>query len=100
MKGLSHGILPDTRSYEKKLYNDAMTVDALIMLAGAFVAVLPFLGFPNSWDTALFFLAGIFIISLGIAVRRREAHSVAPEQKKKEAAFADVNTPSSPHENA
>jgi sugar phosphate permease len=50
-----------------------MTLDTLIMLSGAFVAVLPFLGFPNSWDTALFFLAGIFIIALGIVVRRRGA---------------------------
>jgi hypothetical protein len=48
-----------------------MTLDALIMFAGAFVAVLPFLGFPNSWDTVLFFLAGVFVISLGIVVRRR-----------------------------
>ena len=48
-----------------------MTIDSLIMLSGAFVAVLPFLGFPNSWDGVFFFLAGIFVISLGIVVRRR-----------------------------
>ena len=59
-----------------------MTIDALIMLAGAIVAVLPFLGFPNSWDTVLFFLLGVFIIGLGIVVRRRfgsvsEPHSGA-----------------------
>ena len=59
-----------------------MTLDALIMLAGAFVAVLPFLGFPNSWDNALFFLAGIFIVSLGIIVRRlggRPSQPTSPE---------------------
>ena len=48
-----------------------MTLDTLIMLSGGFVAVLPFLGFPNSWDSVLFFLAGILIIGLGIVVRRR-----------------------------
>ncbi len=48
-----------------------MTIDALIMLAGAFVVILPFLGFPNSWDSVLLFLAGVFIIALGIIVRRR-----------------------------
>ena len=48
-----------------------MTIDALIMLSGAFVAVLPFLGFPNSWDTFLLLAAGVFIIALGIVVRRR-----------------------------
>ncbi len=48
-----------------------MTVDTLIMLAGASVAVLPFLGFPNSWDSVFFLIAGAFVISLGIVVRRR-----------------------------
>ncbi|MBI5458026.1 hypothetical protein HY971_04880 [Candidatus Kaiserbacteria bacterium] len=56
-----------------------MTIDALIMLGGAFVAVLPFLGFPNSWDTFFFFCAGVFIIALGIVVRRRLARRVTAE---------------------
>lgn len=49
-----------------------MTLDTLIMLSGAFVAILPFLGFPNSWDTVLFLVAGIIIIGLGIVVRRKD----------------------------
>jgi hypothetical protein len=48
-----------------------MTLDTLIMLAGLFVLLEPHLGFPNSWDTVLISLAGIFVIGLGIAVRRR-----------------------------
>lgn len=52
-----------------------MTLDALIMLSGAFIATLPFLGLPNSWDTVLFFVAGVFVIGLGITVRRREKDS-------------------------
>ena len=40
-----------------------MTLDTLIMLSGALVAVLPFLGFPNSWDNVIFFLAGVFVIA-------------------------------------
>ncbi|MDP3645712.1 MAG: hypothetical protein Q8R25_01360 [bacterium] len=48
-----------------------MTLDALIMLFGAFVALLPFLGFPNDWDTVLLLITGIVIVALGIAVRRR-----------------------------
>ncbi len=77
-----------------------MTLDALIMLSGAFVAVLPFLGFPNSWDTVLFFLAGISVIALGIIVRRRETHSINPGQKKKESTPADTHPLFPPHENA
>jgi len=52
-----------------------MTIDTLIMLSGSFVVILPFLGFPNSWDSVLLFLAGVFIIALGIVVRRRRGHS-------------------------
>lgn len=48
-----------------------MTLDTLIMFAGAFVATLPFLGFPNSWDKVLLFVVGAFIVALGVVVRRR-----------------------------
>lgn len=50
-----------------------MTLDALIMLIGAFVALLPFLGFPNSWDNIMFLIAGVLIVALGIVVRRKLA---------------------------
>lgn len=48
-----------------------MTVDALIILAGAIVATLPFLGFPHRWLQVLFFIAGISVVILGVVVRRR-----------------------------
>lgn len=47
-----------------------MTLDTLIIFAGAFVAALPFLGFPSSWDTVLLLLAGVLIIGLGVTLRR------------------------------
>lgn len=50
-----------------------MTIDALIMLAGALVAALPFLGFPSDWDTVLFFLLGVAVFALGVVVRRTYA---------------------------
>ena len=48
-----------------------MTLDTLIMLAGAFIVLEPQLGFPTGWDNVLLFIAGVFVIALGIAVRRR-----------------------------
>ena len=48
-----------------------MSLDALIMLAGVLVGVLPFLGFPPSWTGPILFVLGIFIFSFGIVVRRR-----------------------------
>lgn len=48
-----------------------MTLDALIMLTGTFVALLPFLGFPLKWDNVILVILGVCIVILGIAVRRR-----------------------------
>lgn len=48
-----------------------MTLDALIMLVGFLVAILPFLGFPIQWDNIILVVLGVFIIALGIFVRRR-----------------------------
>ena len=59
-----------------------MTLDALIMFAGAFVTVLPFLGFPNSWDNVLLFIVGVFTLVLGIVVRRRSARAYYREESE------------------
>jgi len=48
-----------------------MSLDALIMLFGALVAVMPFLGFTVNMQMWILFILGIIIIGLGIAVRRR-----------------------------
>ena len=64
------------------IYYFAMTLDAVIMLAGALVALLPFLGFPNSWDNNILFIVGIFVIALGIIVRRRLGRSAEPGLRK------------------
>jgi len=58
-----------------------MTIDTLIMLGGAVVAVLPFLGFPHTWDNVIYFIAGVCIIALGIAVRRRGERLRVREKK-------------------
>jgi hypothetical protein len=57
-----------------------MTIDAIIMLAGVLVAMLPFLGFPIHIDNIILPVLGIFIIALGIILRRRSAHRSAPSQ--------------------
>ena len=49
-----------------------MTIDTLIILSGSLVVLLPFLGFPDSWDTVFFFILGVLIIGLGIAIRRKK----------------------------
>ena len=70
-----------------------MTIDTLIMFSGAFVAVLPFLGFPNSWDRVLFFLAGVFVIALGIVVRRRHGHSAPAPKEENGGVFSENRLP-------
>lgn len=60
-----------------------MTFDAVIMAFGAFVAILPFLQFPQDWTSFFSFVAGIVIIGLGIAVRRRGLrHSPSSDQER------------------
>ena len=72
-----------------------MSIDALIMFAGVLVAIMPFLGFPNSWDAIIFLILGVLIIGLGIIVRRRgmRRKMKAPVEET----FVD-NTPPGPHE--
>ncbi len=56
-----------------------MSLDALIMLAGVLVGILPFLGFPPSWTGPILFILGIVIFSCGVVVRRRgmgESHEL------------------------
>ncbi len=57
-----------------------MTLDSLIMLCGALVAILPFLGFPNTWDSVILFILGVLIISFGIVVRRRTPRASVSER--------------------
>ena len=64
-----------------------MTLDTLIMLAGSLIALLPFLGFPSSWDTAIFFILGVVVIGLGIAVRRRVGIPRAPHSHTEDASI-------------
>jgi hypothetical protein len=48
-----------------------MTWEALIMLIGALVTLLPFLGLPLKWDNIILVVLGVVVIALGIMVRRR-----------------------------
>ncbi len=71
-----------------------MTLDALIMGAGAFVALLPFLGFPASWDRVLFLLAGAFVIGLGVAARRKRGREETEMRHKHLPPQEPAETPS------
>lgn len=69
------------------------------MLLGALVALVPFLGFPNSWDRIIFLVLGGLVVGLGIVLRR---NAVARRARKMEmeAAMKAGNEPSTlpPHE--
>jgi hypothetical protein len=55
--------------------------DMFIMLLGIWIAILPFLGFPGSWDRIFFLISGIILISIGISLRRSK-NSNGIEMKK------------------
>ncbi len=71
-----------------------MTLDTLIILAGTFVAALPFLGFPARWDSILLLIAGILIIGLGVTLRRK---IVARERRQRDETSV-TDSPRSDHE--
>lgn len=75
-----------------------MTLDALIMLAGALVALLPFLGFPTAWDTVMFFALGVFTVALGIVVRRRGLGHLKRPQPTQYHESNPVDYPTDQHE--
>jgi len=61
-----------------------MTLDMFIIFGGAFVAILPFLGFPNSWDRVLLLIVGICIVALGFVVRRRVSPDASSRARSSE----------------
>ena len=54
------------------------------MLVGGLVAVMPFLGFTVDMKTWIFFILGLIVIGLGIAVRRRGARLKDGRRRKGE----------------
>lgn len=81
-----------------------MTLDALIMLSGALVAFLSVAGFPPSWYKPMFFVLGIFVVVLGVVVRRKRGawetaeRLSARESKRTQAPVSPVSSFTS-HEN-
>jgi cytochrome c biogenesis protein CcdA len=59
-----------------------MSLDALIMLFGALVAVMPFFGFTVDMQKWIIFVLGLIVITLGIAVRRR-GHIKRPVRRRR-----------------
>ena len=74
-----------------------MTLDALIMLAGALVAFLSVAGFPPSFYKPMFFVLGVIVVGLGIIVRRGRGERETAERKRAQG-FA-AGPVSTPHEN-
>jgi hypothetical protein len=74
-----------------------MTVDALIMLCGALVALMPFLGFPANWDSIIFFILGIFVVALGIAVRRQQVRKQEVRRPLRKPELYSESTPDMAH---
>ena len=56
-----------------------MNIKRLLISIGVLIVVLPFLGFPNSWDTFLFVLLGLFIIGLSFSIKETKHKNSLPE---------------------
>ncbi len=62
-----------------------MSKDIAIILLGFWVAVLPFLGFPNSWDRIMYVVSGIGVVLLMVLLRREIVSYLDTVMKKKAA---------------
>lgn len=73
-----------------------MTIDALILLSGALLLFITALPIPHGIVSILNALLGIFIIVLGILVRRRDNPMFPPRHT--EQSEAPVELPQNAHE--
>ncbi len=57
-----------------------MTKDLIIIILGVWVALVPFLGFPNDWDIAIFVFSGLAIVVLTLLLRRELTHLLTDDR--------------------
>jgi len=55
-----------------------MSLDALIILSGVLIALLPFLGFPLKWYNVILVILGVVVIALGVVVILRRLIRSSP----------------------
>jgi hypothetical protein len=49
-----------------------MSKHAYIFITGLLVAILPFLGFPRSWDNVFFAVSGVILMVIAVLLRREQ----------------------------
>ncbi len=47
-----------------------MSKDMAVVILGVWITILPYLGIPNSWRTAILLCSGLAVAALGFAMRR------------------------------
>lgn len=71
-----------------------MSKDPVILILGIVIAIVPFLGFPGSFETAIFVFSGITIAVLAFMLRRDMAEGLHCEpfvEGKKTDTFSQNN---------
>lgn len=65
-----------------------MSKQKAIIILGAFVAVMPYLGFPTAWRKGFFLLAGIAIVIYGYKINK-ELKALRGEESNSLTSFKD-----------
>jgi hypothetical protein len=63
------------------------------MLAGALVVFLSVAGFPPSLYKPMFFILGVFVVALGIVVRRKRGEWETAERKRVQTSGSEDTAP-------
>ncbi len=58
-----------------------MTKDLIIIFLGVWVALVPFLGFPNNLDTIIFVFSGLSIVALTLLLRSELTHLLTGDHR-------------------
>lgn len=69
----------------------SMGKETLIIILGVLIALTPFLGFPRSWETVFFVVAGLGIVAVTIFFQRERQRLLRRAKQQETSSFGKSN---------
>ena len=60
-----------------------------ILALGVLVILLPFLGFPQSWDNFFYVISGLVIVSMAYLLKVNRKQKVSPDESPEKSSFSN-----------
>jgi hypothetical protein len=68
-----------------------MRKELTVMILGAWIALVPYLGFPRSWDEPMLVISGLLLVLVGFLLRHHALERLKRQSRRSDS-FAE-NTP-------